>query len=159
MEVRARQLALHTPDGFVAFGFGVGLLTGAPGTMGTLAAVPVGLLAVVLGLGSAWLLIAAFAGGVWLCGRVARALEVEDYGGIVWDEMVGYWLVVAFLPLHWAWWLAAFVLFRVFDILKPWPISLLEQHFRGGFGIMVDDVGAAVYAVLVLKFVEYMLAA
>lgn len=159
LDVRARQLALHTPDGFLAFGFGAGLLTGAPGTMGTLAAVPVGLLAAVLGLGSAWLLVAAFACGIWICGRVARALDVEDYGGIVWDEMVGYWLVVAFLPLHWAWWLAAFVLFRGFDIFKPWPISWLENQFSGGFGIMIDDVGAAVYAVLVLKFVEHMLAA
>lgn len=153
---RARQVALHTPAGFLAFGFGSGLLTRAPGTMGTLAAVPVGVLLMLTGLLSLWFLVLAFALGVWLCGRVAQELGVEDYGGIVWDEMVAYWLVICFLPLHWAWLVGAFVLFRGFDILKPWPISVLEKHFTGGLGIMIDDIAAAIYALVILKFVQQM---
>jgi phosphatidylglycerophosphatase A len=157
LPVRAQNIALKTPDGFIAFGFGSGLLTRAPGTMGTLAAVPIGIALALLGLTSWVLWLLAFLLGIWLCGRVAQALGVEDYGGIVWDEMVAYWLVVGLLPFHWAWWLAAFALFRGFDILKPWPISLLERYFGGGFGIMIDDIAAAVYALVVLKFVQRML--
>lgn len=155
--VRARNVALRTPDGFFAFGFGSGLLTGAPGTMGTLAAVPIGVLLALLGLLGPGFLLLAFLAGVWICGRVAGQLGVEDYGGIVWDEMVAYWLLISFLPLHWGWLLAAFALFRGFDILKPWPISLIERYFSGGFGIMIDDVAAAIYALVILKFVQQML--
>ncbi|HSM68620.1 MAG TPA: phosphatidylglycerophosphatase A [Xanthomonadales bacterium] len=156
IQQRARQLALHTPDGFLAFGFGSGLLTSAPGTLGTLAAVPVAVLVSALGI-SPWLFLPlTFLVGIWLCNRATRALEVDDYGGIVWDEMVGYWLVVSFFPLHWTWLAGAFVLFRGFDILKPWPISLVESSFDGGLGIMLDDVAAAVYAIVVLKFIQTM---
>ena len=154
IEQRARQLAFSSPDGFLAFGFGSGLLTRAPGTMGTLAAVPVAVLLSVLGLNGLWFVLLTFLLGIWICGRVTRRLGVEDYGGIVWDEMVGYWAVMAFFSFHWAWFAAAFVIFRAFDILKPWPISLLEEYFSGGFGIMIDDVAAALYTVLILSFVE-----
>jgi phosphatidylglycerophosphatase A len=152
---RARQVALATPEGFLAFGFGAGLLTRAPGTMGTLAAVPIALLLGWLDWNGILFLLVAFLAGVWLCQRTTDRLGVEDYGGIVWDEMVAYWLVVAFIPYHWAWYLAGFVLFRAFDILKPWPISLVEEHFDGGWGIMLDDVGAAVYTMLVLQFIDF----
>lgn len=151
---RARRVALKTPEGFLAFGFGSGLLTKAPGTMGTLAAVPVAVVVSLAGIGWFWFLTMTFLAGIWLCYRTTQKLGVEDYGGIVWDEMVGYWLVVAFVPFHWAWWLAAFILFRGFDILKPWPISLVEESFDGGLGIMLDDILAAVYAVIILAFVE-----
>jgi len=154
---QARRVALRSADGFLAFGLGSGLLTRAPGTMGTLVAVPIWIAVSLLGISHFWFLLATFLAGVWLCGRVARALGLEDYGGIVWDEMVGYWFVMSFLPLGWAWMVAAFVLFRSFDILKPWPISLLEREFSGGFGIMIDDIGAAIYAVIVLKFIHHML--
>lgn len=157
IEVRARNIALGTVDGFLAFGFGSGLLTRAPGTMGTLAAVPVAMLVNLLGFSLFWFAFLCFGLGVWICARVTRALELEDYGGIVWDEMVGFWLVVAFVPQHWAWYIGAFVLFRGFDILKPWPISAIERVFEGGFGIMIDDVLAAVYAILVLSFVRTMI--
>lgn len=151
---RARQEALNSPDGFLAFGFGSGLLTRAPGTVGTLAAVPIAFL---LGLGklNGFLFIAVtFLLGVWICNRVTDRLGVEDYGGIVWDEMVAYWLVASFLPFHWGWYLSGFVLFRAFDILKPWPISLLDEHLHGGWGIMLDDVAAAIYTILLLNFVN-----
>lgn len=157
IEVRARRAALGSVDGFIAFGFGSGLLTKAPGTMGTLAAVPVALLVNALGISLLWFSFLTFWLGVWVCSRVTRALEIEDYGGIVWDEMVGFWLVVAFVPQHWAWYIGAFALFRGFDILKPWPISALEEAFEGGFGIMLDDVLAAVYAILVLTFIRNMI--
>ncbi|MDX1461096.1 MAG: phosphatidylglycerophosphatase A [Xanthomonadales bacterium] len=157
IRVRARALAFGTPDGFIAFGFGTGLQHFAPGTLGTLAAVPI---AVLMGLSGMSLGIFAFITfwlGVWLCGRVSAALGVEDYGGIVFDEMVGFWVVAAFIPLHWAWYLAAFVLFRGFDILKPWPISWLEENLTGGLGIMVDDLLAALYTIILLRFVLQML--
>jgi len=155
LEQRARHLALKTPGGFLAFGFGSGLLTRAPGTVGTLAAVPIAFLLGYLGWNGIPFLAAAFLSGLWACSRTTRELGVEDYGGIVWDEMVSYWIVTAFLPFHWAWYLAGFVLFRAFDILKPWPISLLEEYFQGGWGIMLDDVAAAVYTLLVLGFVDF----
>lgn len=157
IEVRARKAALTTPDGFVAFGFGSGLLTRAPGTVGTLAAIPIAVLVSLLGFNLFWFAFFGFCLGVWVCSSVTRALEIEDYGGIVWDEMVGFWLVVAFVPQHWAWYTAAFVLFRFFDILKPWPISEVDRAVSGGLGIMLDDVLAAVYTILLLSFVRVMI--
>ncbi len=154
---RAKRLAFGSPDGFLAFGFGSGLLTSAPGTMGTLAAVPIAVLLAALGISPFWFVAMTFGLGVWVCERVSRKLGVEDYGGIVWDEMVGYWLAVAFVPFQWGWFVAAFCLFRAFDILKPWPISLVDESFNGGLGIMLDDVLAAVYTVLILAFVEMMM--
>lgn len=152
---RARHLALGTPDGFLAFGFGSGLLTRAPGTMGTLAAVPPAVALKGLDAGAlAWVLALLFVLGIWLCARVARKLEVEDYGGIVWDEMVGYWLAVAWIPAHWAWFLAAFALFRFFDIIKPWPINAVDARVGGGFGIMLDDVLAGLYTAVLLAGAE-----
>jgi phosphatidylglycerophosphatase A len=88
--------------------------------------------------------------GVGLCGHVSRKLGVHDHGGIVWDEMVGYWLAAAFVPLQWPWLLAAFVLFRIFDIFKPWPIRQLDEKVSGGFGIMIDDVVAALFTLIIL---------
>jgi phosphatidylglycerophosphatase A len=157
IEQRALKLAFSSVDGFFAFGFGSGLLTRAPGTMGTLAAVPIAMLLSHFDLLGFWFLALAFLLGVWVCGSTSRKLGVEDYGGIVWDEMVSFWLVVAFVPFHWAWLLAGFILFRGFDILKPWPISLLDENFKGGWGIMLDDILAALYAILILSFVEVMI--
>jgi phosphatidylglycerophosphatase A len=77
-------------------------------------------------------------------------LGIHDHGGMVWDEMVAYWLVVAFVPFHWLWWFAAFVIFRFFDIVKPWPIRYIDQKVSGGFGIMLDDILAAVYTLALL---------
>lgn len=152
----ARREALSTPDGFLAFGFGAGLAPLAPGTAGTLVAVPI---AVWLKLQSAltlvFLLGLLFLLGVWLCARVSRRLGVADHPGIVWDEMFGYWLTVAFVPLDWRWMLAGFLLFRAFDIAKPWPISEVDFYVPGGWGIMLDDVAAAVYAGVMVAGVAY----
>jgi phosphatidylglycerophosphatase A len=150
-----RRVALRTPTGFLAFGFGSGLARQAPGTVGTLLAVPLGWwLKQLPPIGYGLALILLFLAGVYLCGAASRRLGQHDPGGIVWDEMVGFWLTVALVPVTWAWWLAAFLLFRFFDILKPWPIRQIEKRLGGGLGIMVDDVIAAGYAMAVLGILQ-----
>jgi phosphatidylglycerophosphatase A len=123
--------------------------------MGTLVAIPFAPLLKTLPL--AWyflVLVGLFLAGVYFCGVTAERMGKHDPGGIVWDEMVGYWLTIAFVPLHWTWLLLAFVLFRIFDIFKPWPIKSLEKVFDGGLGIMADDILAAVYAMIILAGVS-----
>lgn len=150
-----RRVALRTLPGFLAFGFGSGLFRFAPGTMGTLAAIPFAILLRHLPAAGFWILLCgSFLAGVVLCDVSSRRLGQHDPGGIVWDEMVAYWLTVAFIPLTWPWWVLAFVLFRTFDIIKPWPIRWVENRFGGGLGIMLDDIVAAVYAMLVLHLVQ-----
>ena len=146
-----KKVALGTPSGLFAFGFGSGLSPFAPGTMGTLVAVPFAVAMKSLDTAGFWIvLVLMFLLGIQVCGRVSRKLGVHDHGGIVWDEIVGYCLAVAFVPLQWAWLLAAFVLFRFFDIVKPWPIRQLDRKVSGGLGIMIDDIVAALFTVIVL---------
>jgi phosphatidylglycerophosphatase A len=145
------QVALATPTGFLAFGFGSGLSPKAPGTAGTLAAlVPALTLTALPPWAGALLVFLSFVAGMYWCGAVARRLGVHDHGGIVWDEFVGLWLVLLCIPFGLLWWAAAFVLFRFFDIVKPWPIGWLDQRVGGGLGIMLDDVVAAAYALIPL---------
>ena len=132
---------------FLAFGFGTGLAKKGPGTWGTIAGLAVMPLLYLLPLTWALVFIAAASiFGFWLCGRVADDLGVHDHGGIVWDEMVGIWMTLILLPNSWQWWLLGFVLFRILDILKPWPISVLDKHVGGGLGIMIDDMLAGLIA-------------
>lgn len=146
-----RHVALRTLSGFLAFGFGSGLSRYAPGTVGTVAAIPFALMLKNLPEFAFWLSLAGlFLLGVRICDVSSKRLGLHDPGGIVWDEMVAYWMTVAFLPVSWTWWLAAFVLFRFFDILKPWPIRQVERRFSGGLGIMLDDIVAAIYAMAIL---------
>jgi phosphatidylglycerophosphatase A len=131
---------------------GVGLIRFAPGTFGTLAAVPLHLAAAAhfpayLHLAT---IAALFALGVWATGRTARDLGIDDHGGIVWDETVAFLLVLFFTPPDAVWLVLAFVLFRGFDILKPPPIGYFDRNLRGGFGVMFDDVLAAGYTLLCL---------
>ena len=150
-----RRVALRTPSGFLALGFGSGLSRYAPGTAGTLAAIPLALLLKQLPVPAYWVaLLLLFLVGVYLCGSASRMLGRHDPGNIVWDEMVGFWLTVALLPVTWAWWLAGFAIFRLFDILKPWPIRWLDRRVPGGLGIMLDDVVAALYAMLILSIFQ-----
>jgi phosphatidylglycerophosphatase A len=151
-----KRIAFGTLAGFFAYGFGSGLAPRAPGTAGTLAALPFAFLLKQLPLPWYLLVLAGlFALGVYLCGVTSTRLGRHDPGGIVWDEMVGYWLTIALLPLDWIWLLAAFAAFRFFDILKPWPIRAVERRFGGGLGIMLDDIVAALYALVVLQLVAY----
>lgn len=137
----------RNPVHLLAFGFGSGALPAAPGTCGTLAAVPFYLLLAQLPLPLYLLtLVAAFALGIYLCGRTARDLGVHDHGGIVWDEFVGFWLTMLVAPPGWLWLLAGFILFRLFDILKPFPINWLDKRVAGGLGIMLDDAVAGTFA-------------
>jgi len=138
---------LRSPTLMLAFGFGSGLSPKAPGTMGTLAAIPLWWLLAQLPLSTylVVVLIAAVA-GILICGRAADRLGVHDHGGIVWDEFVGFWIAMAALPVTWQSLILGFVLFRLFDILKPWPISWLDRRVSGGFGIMIDDVIAGLAA-------------
>ena len=135
----------------LAFGFGSGLSPKAPGTMGTLAAIPLWWLLAQLPLTS-YLIVVLIAAvvGITICGRAADQMGVHDHGGIVWDEMVGLWLALTIIPVSWAWVLAGFLIFRLFDIWKPWPISWLDKNITGGLGIMLDDLVAGALTWLVL---------
>lgn len=136
---------------FVAFGFGSGLASRAPGTAGTALAVPLYLLLAPLDLFTYSLVIAVAAiFGIWVCDVASRELEVHDHPGIVWDEFVGFWVAMWALPAEWPWLLAGFVVFRVFDILKPWPISWCDRRVHGGLGIMLDDIVAGVFSCVLL---------
>jgi len=144
------------PNHLFAFGFGSGLAKKAPGTFGTFAAIPFFLLLQNLSwpLYLSWLLV-TFALGVLWCDRSSKAMGVHDHGGIVWDEFVGFWITMFMAPAGWVWILVGFVLFRFFDILKPWPINWLDKKVHGGFGIMIDDVLAGIYALLVLQLIAF----
>lgn len=145
---------VQRPVCFLGFGFGTGLAPVMPGTFGTLPALPLVCVLQFLGV-SAWGLTALcailFVAGIRICDVTERELGVSDYGGIVWDEIVAMMLVLAWVPYSLGWWSAAFVAFRFFDMLKPWPIKWFERRFHGGFGIMLDDVIAAILAVSVLQ--------
>lgn len=154
----AVQFQLRNPVHLLALGFGSGLIKPAPGTWGTLASVPV-LLGIVQFLpsaqiGYALMLVVTFLLGVYVCGQTARDVGVHDHGSIVWDEFVGYFVTMALVPASWLNLALGFVLFRVLDIVKPWPIKLFDKHVHGGLGIMIDDVLAGVIAAVVLYFVQ-----
>lgn len=153
-----RFLFAH-PAHLVAFGFGSGLAPRAPGTVGTLLGLPLFWAVVAVAPdrpNQLILLIAAFLFGVWACARTGRALGVPDHGGIVWDEIVAFALVLLFTPPAWAWIAVAFALFRLFDILKPWPIRLADRRLKNGFGVMFDDLLAALYAIAALKGLQWL---
>lgn len=140
----------------LAFGFGSGLAPKAPGTAGTLLAVPLFLLLCRLpALYYSLVLFAAITAGIWLCDKTARDLRVHDHPGIVWDEFVGYWITMAFMPVTIINIVAGFVLFRLFDIWKPFPIRWLDRRIKGGIGIMADDIAAGVLAWLCLYGLHY----
>ncbi|NKB35136.1 MAG: phosphatidylglycerophosphatase A [Pseudomonadales bacterium] len=146
------KTVLTNPIHFVAFGFGAGLAPKAPGTFGTVVAIPFYLLLVHTNLWIyAGVIVLSFLFGVWLCGKSAEALGIHDHGGIVWDEIVGYWITMFLAPAGWPWILLGFGLFRLLDILKPWPIKLIDQRVEGGLGIMLDDVLAGIMAALCIQ--------
>lgn len=140
----------------LAFGFGSGLSPMIPGTIGTLMAVPLYLLLAALPLSGYLALVALSAGfGIWLCANASRKLGVHDHKGIVWDEFVGLWITMIAVPLNWQNLAAGFVLFRVFDMVKPWPICVIDNKVHGGFGIMLDDIVAGIAACGCLHILLY----
>jgi phosphatidylglycerophosphatase A len=149
-KIPPREL-LH-PVNFLALGFGSGLAPVAPGTAGTLVAIPVYLLLQPLALDLYLPLVAAlFVAGIPMCAYTAKRLHIHDHPGIVWDEVVGYLVTMAFAPAGWLWVVAGFVLFRIFDVAKPWPIKWFDRQVNGGLGIMLDDLVAGVFAAAVLQ--------
>lgn len=152
-----RTILMH-PAGWIASGFGVGFLRYAPGTFGSLAALvpwwfclrhlpwPYYLAAVAI----------LFAIGVWAAHWVIAKTHIHDPSFVVWDEFIGQWIALAFVPAGLPWVVAGFVLFRIFDIAKPWPVSWADQKVPGGFGVMLDDVLAGLYALGILKLAVWM---
>jgi phosphatidylglycerophosphatase A len=152
-QLTPRQI-LTNPILFLAFGFGSGLAKKAPGTFGTLAALPLYLLLTQTdNLIYSLITIAVTIVGVYICDKAAEELGEHDFGGIVWDEIAGYIITLWFIPFSWQSLVLGFILFRFFDILKPWPIKWADRKVKGGLGIMLDDVLAGVLANIVLRFV------
>lgn len=146
------KINLKNPWHFLATGFGSGLSPIIPGTMGTVAAIPLYLLMAQLPF-TVYLLITVVAAliGITICQKTSDDMGVHDHGSIVWDEFVGFWITMAIAPVvSWQWVLAGFVLFRFFDMVKPWPISWLDKHVHGGLGIMIDDILAGFMAMIAL---------
>jgi len=150
------RFLLSHPARLVAFGFGAGLVPVAPGTWGTLLALPVFLLVSprLEPVEFLLMLLVLFALGVWACDVTGRSLGNSDHGGMVWDETVAFLLVLFFTPAGLRWQALAFLIFRLFDILKPPPIRYYERTFKNGFGVMLDDLIAAFYTLLVLAAVR-----
>lgn len=145
-----RQL-LDNPVHFLAFGFGSGLFAKAPGTAGTLLGILAWMFLVKLSLVTYTIVIVIAAlAGIYFCGKTARDLNVHDHSGIVWDEIVGIWLAMILVPVTWGWVFVGFLLFRFFDILKPWPISWIDKNISGGIGIMADDLLAGGFTAIIL---------
>ncbi|KJY82304.1 phosphatidylglycerophosphatase [Vibrio galatheae] len=153
-------ISLKNPWHLLATGFGSGLSPVVPGTMGTLASIPFYLLLVQLPL-SLYIIavIVACLVGIKICQVTSDDMGVHDHGSIVWDEFAGFWITMLVVPLlnlssaDWKWLLTGFVLFRFFDMVKPWPIGWLDKRVHGGLGIMVDDIVAGVMAAISLYLV------
>ena len=151
------NIDLKNPWHLLATGFGSGLSPIIPGTMGTVAAIPFYLVMAQLPF-SVYLIItlAAALAGITICQKTSDDMGVHDHGSIVWDEFVGFWITMAIAPVaSWEWVVTGFVLFRFFDMVKPWPISWLDKQVHGGLGIMVDDILAGFMAMIALWGVGY----
>ena len=159
LQMRFSEL-VRNPILLFATGFGAGLMPWAPGTWGTLVAV------LLCWLAQLWLSNFAFAlltlllflFGVWLCERTNEILQTDDHAAIVWDEFVGFFITMIAAPSGVLWLVVGFVLFRLFDIVKPWPVNLADKKLKGGFGVMADDVLAGAYAWLSLQIIVFLLA-
>lgn len=152
------QFLLQHPAHFFGLGFGSGLAKKAPGTFGTLVGFPLFLLIATLSIPTQLSVISLlFLIGIYFCEITGKNLGVADHGGIVWDEIVAMMLVLTFTLNHWQWWLTAFLLFRLFDIWKPYPIKQFDAKLKNGFGVMFDDLLAAIYAIICLKGLQWLM--
>lgn len=149
---------LLNPIHCLSLGFGAGTVSKAPGTAGTV----VGILAYLLlqelaleyYLGIVFLL---YMVGIWMCAYTANILQRHDHPAIVWDEIVGYLVTMILAPSGWLWIFVGFILFRIFDIWKPWPINLVDKQLKGGHGIMADDLLAGIFSLTVMQIIAYIL--
>ena len=152
------RTVLTDPVHILAFGFGTGLAPKAPGTVGSLPGILLFWLTMDYGLYvQLGVVVFATLAGIWICGESARRIGVHDHGGIVWDEIVGMYLTLMVAPFSVTGWVFAFVLFRFMDIVKPWPIRDLDHRLKGGVGIMLDDLVAALYAAILLAFYRWLM--
>lgn len=150
------KLYLILINKIIATGFGVGYIKYAPGTFGTLVAIPCYLLIRNLTINNYLLLIiVGFLIGILICECAAKDFGIHDYKAIVWDEIIGYLITMTAIPNSYIWIINGFIIFRIFDIFKPWPISYVDQCIKGGLGIMLDDCLAACYAWIVLKSIQF----
>jgi phosphatidylglycerophosphatase A len=148
------KFKLSDPIQFLALGFGSGLAPKAPGTFGTIAAIPLLWLCSTITIMQYALLVCVMAFiGIYICEHAAKAAGVHDHPAIVWDEIVGLFITMFMIPLTWQSILVGFILFRLFDIFKPWPISWLDKHCHGGFGIMIDDIVAGFAALACMHLI------
>ena len=154
----SRQFLFSHPAHFFALGFGSGLAAKAPGTCGTLVAIPLFWALTFTPVPIHFITITSlFLIGIAICEQTSKALGASDHSSIVWDEIIAFMLVLEFTPRTWQWWVIAFVLFRLFDIWKPFPIRQCDASLKGGFGVMFDDVLAAVYAIACLKGLQWLI--
>ncbi len=150
--------AWRDPWLWLATGAGAGCAPRAPGTCGTLLAVPLYLLLADLPLPAYLAVVALLAvAGIPICARGADRIGVADPPAVVWDEIAGFLLTMAGAPAGWAWMVAGFCWFRLFDIVKPWPVRVLDRRVKGGLGIMLDDLAAAVLATTCLHLTSFIL--
>lgn len=156
--LNARTMLVH-PLGWLATGAGSGLSPKAPGTAGSIAGMlPWLLLAQLPPLAYLAVTALVFVLGTWSANWVIARTGVQDPGAVVVDEWVGLWLALFLVPAGWGWALAGFVLFRIFDILKPWPCSWADRRLKGGMGVMIDDVFAGLYALALVQAAAWVLA-
>lgn len=151
---KSKRELIKNPVHFFSFGFGTGLMPKAPGTFGTLPAIVLVWLFAPLDV-AAYMGVVVFAAiiGIYLCGATAKAMGEHDAPAIVWDEIAGYMIAMIAVPVSWQALLLAFVLFRIFDIIKPWPISWLDKKVEGGLGIMLDDIVAGFITLVLMHIV------
>lgn len=153
-------LNLKNPLHCMAVGFGSGYAPKAPGTFGTAAAAICYVILMMNAWNTSvylWFLLITFVIGCWCCQVATKAIGVQDHGAIVWDEFVGFWITMLAAPAGFWWVLAGFCLFRVFDIIKPWPIRWFDRYVKGGIGIMIDDVVAGIFALVIMQLLKWIL--
>lgn len=144
------------PVYFLAFGLGLGLMPIVPGTFGTILGVIIYVINnLYFGLNEILVITIGFLIGVYLCHKTAKDFAYHDHPGIVWDEVIGYLVTMLFIPYGIINILTGFILFRIFDVIKPWPIGLIDKKVDGGLGIMLDDILAGVYANLCFYVLFY----
>lgn len=146
------------PSHFIAFGFGAGAIPVAPGTFGTLMAIPFYLFMQSFSHGVyLFLLLLIIVGSSWLCDTVSKEIGVEDHQGMCLDEIVGFLVTMYAAPHHFKWIVIGFILFRIFDITKPWPIRQVDERIKNGFGMILDDVLAGIYALVILHILSWLI--
>lgn len=146
------------PSHFIAFGFGSGTVPFAPGTFGTLMAVPFYLSLQSFSLGVYLTLVVLITiASMWLCKKVSGEIKIHDHPGMCLDEIVGYLVTMIAAPHGFGWMLLGFLLFRFFDIVKPWPIRYIDENITGGFGMILDDILAGIYSFVLLQALAWLL--